>query len=422
CDTTLTCSAGDLIDNGPVTICPGEFATAEATGISVPGGACFGELRMNFIPDTLFPGTSGGLYPGGFSIGVTNPYSFDDDVNGIMSGNGLDSLRGRYWVQYFVQTTEGICFGDSLEVFFLAPDDPACSGVDCSVFDTAPVDLTKSFDPVNGVQDRVQVKWFKDSPQVRYSDEDAAACDLKFWPKRNLDPVTGAPVGSAIVAAPGDTINIVDMKKFQGDGVTPREIFKWPVKFRKNSDSPNARRADANIRYEWQVRCACEHGAGPESPWSVVKIFNTPDFDPETGIFTPPPGADLSHLSDAKQIASNTHKGVNTALPALSAKGPHKAVPVKIKRAAKPAFVAKSFSNEVSIKLYPNPTNDVLNIQLDSEVTSVNVKDMSGRTVIQETGNGSFLQISTATLSDGMYMVELEINGQITRKPFVVKK
>ncbi|NNK80309.1 MAG: hypothetical protein HKO93_02340, partial [Flavobacteriales bacterium] len=37
----------------------------------------------------------------------------------------------------------------------------------CQIFETAPVDLTKSFDPVNGLQDRVQVKWYKDTPEVK---------------------------------------------------------------------------------------------------------------------------------------------------------------------------------------------------------------------------------------------------------------
>ncbi|NNC83022.1 MAG: hypothetical protein HKN79_05550, partial [Flavobacteriales bacterium] len=96
----------------------------------------------------------------------------------------------------------------------------------CQVYDSPPVDLTKSFDPVNGVKDRVQLKWYKLSPFIRYSDQDAAACDIKFWKKRTLDPETGNPVGPVITNP--DTIQITDAKKFQGDGVTPREIFKWP--------------------------------------------------------------------------------------------------------------------------------------------------------------------------------------------------
>ena len=142
--------------------------------------------------------------------------------------------------------------------------------MDCSAFDTAPMDLSKSFDPVGGIEDRVQLKWYKASPQVRYTDEDAAMCDIKFWPKRDLDPVTGNPVGDAYVAP--DTTFIEDKVKTYPDG-SPREIFKWPVKYRADGAN-NAKRVEPNIRYEWQVRCECGHdGNGQESPWSDIKIF-----------------------------------------------------------------------------------------------------------------------------------------------------
>ncbi|NNC83621.1 MAG: hypothetical protein HKN79_08585 [Flavobacteriales bacterium] len=166
---------------------------------------------------------------------------------------------------------------------------------DCLEFETAPVDLNKSFDPVNGVRDRVQIKWYKSSPEVRYTDEDAAACDIKAWAKKTLDPETGEVTGT--ISDP-DTILLVDKKKFQADGITPREIFKWPLKFRADGVN-NANRVDPNIRYQWQVRCACEHGEGQESPWSEVKIFNTPDFDPSTGVFSTSGPEDPSKRLDA---------------------------------------------------------------------------------------------------------------------------
>ncbi|NND93864.1 MAG: T9SS type A sorting domain-containing protein [Flavobacteriales bacterium] len=154
----------------------------------------------------------------------------------------------------------------------------------CQVFETAPVDLTKSFDPVNGVKDRIQLKFYKASPFIKYSDEDAAACDIKFWKKRVLDPSTGNPTGP-VISNP-DTIQIIDAKKYQANGTSPREIFKWPIKYRADGVNNN-KRVEPNFRYEWQVRCACEHGEGIESPWSEIRLFNTPDFDPSTGIFTP---------------------------------------------------------------------------------------------------------------------------------------
>jgi hypothetical protein len=143
---------------------------------------------------------------------------------------------------------------------------------DCSAFESAPVDLTKSFQPVpypNGVIDRVQVKWYKASPQVKYSPEDNAACDIQFWPIRDL--LTNTPINDP------DTSLIPDRTK------PGQEFFKWPIKFQRADVQPN-------IRYRWRVRCACEEGAGLESPWSESRIFNTPDYDPVTNIYTPPGG------------------------------------------------------------------------------------------------------------------------------------
>ncbi|NNC82559.1 MAG: T9SS type A sorting domain-containing protein [Flavobacteriales bacterium] len=258
-----------------------------------------------------------------------------------------------------------------------------CSNfVDCSVFDTAPVDLTKSFDPVDGVEDRVQVKWFKASPQVRYSDEDAAMCDIKFWPKRDLDPVTGDPIGPAYVAP--DTVFINDKVKTYPGGA-PREIFKWPVKYRADGAN-NAKRAEPNIRYEWQVRCECGHdGNGQESPWSEIKIFNTPDFDPVTGINGSPSvqGAatkGLSHDQGAWSIAPNPNNGESLSITWDT-----------------------PLENDYSIRLY-----DLTGKQLmDRQITP-----SKGRTHRLELPQG---------LHPGIYLVQCTMNGLTTTKRLMVQ-
>lgn len=258
--------------------------------------------------------------------------------------------------------------------------------MDCSVFDTAPVDLTKSFDPVNGIQDRVQVKWFKDAPQVRYSDADAAACDIKFWAKRNLDPVTGNPTGPAI--SNPDTTDIVNARKFQPDGVTPREIFKWPVKFRADGANNN-KRAEPNIRYEWKVRCACEHGAGQESPWSEVKIFNTPDFDPATGIYTPPSGQG-NGAEETKWIGAE----------------------------------------EAQMKLFPNPNSGShINVEVPEGLEgdyAVQIIDMTGKVVYSDLlnlGKSRLINISFENdqLPTGIYLLNLNQTDKIYRSRFIVR-
>ncbi len=256
----------------------------------------------------------------------------------------------------------------------------SCPGCDPG---SAPVDLTKSFDPVNGVRDRVQVKWYKASPQVKYTDEDAVACDIKFWPKRDLDPVTGNPIGMAYVNP--DTTNIVDAKKFLADGISPRSIFKWPVKFRADGVN-NSKRALPNLRYEWKVRCACDHGLGAETPWSAIKIFNTPDFNPATGIYNGP---------IAPQEQSNGFK----------------------KQEA-----------EQELTLFPNPAQEILSVRLAEPMegmVTVMITDPSGRTImeIEESLKGNTLgPIDIEQLPVGIYQMTVIGERLNTAKSFVIAR
>lgn len=251
--------------------------------------------------------------------------------------------------------------------------------LNCQAFTSSPTDLNKSFDPVNGISDRVQLKWYKASPQIRYSDEDAAACDLKIWAKRTLDPTTGQVTGTIMDP---DTILLVDKKKFYPDGATPREIFKWPVKYRADGAN-NSKRVEPNIRYQWQVRCACEHGAGEESPWSAVKTFNTPDFDPVTGQVAP--GIDWNE----NQVKSGTEA----------------------------SYV---------IRVYPNPSyGKNLKVQfsdgLDGQVI---VRNLLGKELyrisVRESDSTLLIQFRKR-LPAGVYSIRFEGNGAIASSLFLVR-
>ncbi|NND32445.1 MAG: hypothetical protein HKN76_07630, partial [Saprospiraceae bacterium] len=225
--------------------------------------------------------TSNSIFEGSSGDGFIASCFEQSTSNSIFAGSHGDGFSALCYEQSTSNSIFAGSIGDGFSIGcgFLVDD--------CLVFETAPVDLTKSFDPVNGVKDRVQLKWYKAIPEIRYTDEDAAMCDIKFWKKRVLDPPTGNPIGPVILNP--DTILISDRKKTYPDD-SPREIFKWPVKYRADGVN-NSNRAEPNFRYEWQVRCECGHdGNGIESPWSDIKIFNTPDFDPVTGIYTPPIG------------------------------------------------------------------------------------------------------------------------------------
>ncbi|NND94317.1 MAG: T9SS type A sorting domain-containing protein [Flavobacteriales bacterium] len=250
--------------------------------------------------------------------------------------------------------------------------------LDCAVFEMAPTDLTKSFDPVNGVEDRVQLKFFKASPQVAYASEDSAACDILFWPKRFLDSETGQVVGDPIQDP--DSILLSQVQKMNNN-----PLFKWPVKYRADGAN-NAKRVDPNIRYQWKVRCYCQKGIGPVSPWSATKIFNTPDFDPSTGVNT-------------GGIQTRDNSGFKTV------------------------------TNTFKVDLYPNPTEGVLNLNYKTrkgDASTIMVMDMFGKVIYTEVilGSGDMMniQLDMSDLSIGNYILSIHNELQITTERFIVTR
>ena len=72
--------------------------------------------------------------------------------------------------------------------------------------------------------------------------------------------------------------------------------------------------------------------------------------------------------------------------------------------------------NNLQVTLYPNPTNDVLNIEMFNEVKSIEIYNIQGRKVIFSTQN----QINVSDLESGIYMIRIQdTNNAIATKKFV---
>jgi len=80
-------------------------------------------------------------------------------------------------------------------------------------------------------------------------------------------------------------------------------------------------------------------------------------------------------------------------------------------------------SNDLSqIKLFPNPANNVLNIVTSDQISQVKVMDLLGNVVMIQSENSSSIQLSTHSLSSGIYMVEIATQkGNYLRK-LTIKK
>lgn len=127
------CLAQDLFLDGPPAICPDETT---AVDINLP----------NQIPAG---GGEGIRFTNGTDVnivlsGITFPYTFDNDLNGLLSANDFDLFIGDFELQTFVYTDDNdvsnsIC-DESLEavsVTFYGEDDPACNEITCLAQDPA---------------------------------------------------------------------------------------------------------------------------------------------------------------------------------------------------------------------------------------------------------------------------------------------
>jgi hypothetical protein len=71
--------------------------------------------------------------------------------------------------------------------------------------------------------------------------------------------------------------------------------------------------------------------------------------------------------------------------------------------------------------IYPNPTSTVLNIESDEEIQSIQVADITGRTLITENNLATRnLQLATDFLAEATYFIHIKtISGKTAVKSFV---
>ncbi|MCB9256508.1 MAG: T9SS type A sorting domain-containing protein [Chitinophagales bacterium] len=127
-----TCDAGTLTSPASQDVCPGDLGTINVTGNSTPGDYSIG------FDDSA--GGTGGL-AGGFTLtgisGLDFPFTFDEDLNGVLSSNALPVLQGTWILTvYATDPSDNNCDSTATCIVnFLAANNPACggSGFDASV-------------------------------------------------------------------------------------------------------------------------------------------------------------------------------------------------------------------------------------------------------------------------------------------------
>lgn len=70
-----------------------------------------------------------------------------------------------------------------------------------------------------------------------------------------------------------------------------------------------------------------------------------------------------------------------------------------------------------TVKVFPNPANDVLNIQADGEVSNITITSLEGKVVKTTTDT----TIDVSTLNAGVYIYSVVVNGEVKTGNFVKK-
>ena len=78
--------------------------------------------------------------------------------------------------------------------------------------------------------------------------------------------------------------------------------------------------------------------------------------------------------------------------------------------------------NENNVSIYPNPANNVINVNAASNINTVEVFNMMGQKVAAFDANDTNVQINTTALSNGMYMMRITTENGVSNQKFTVAR
>jgi uncharacterized repeat protein (TIGR01451 family) len=79
----------------------------------------------------------------------------------------------------------------------------------------------------------------------------------------------------------------------------------------------------------------------------------------------------------------------------------------------------EEIASENSIKIYPNPTRDILRVEADNTLHTVAIYDLNGRLITSISDQGSAYQFNTSNLEGGIYLIRIRTGEKWLTKRFV---
>lgn len=405
CNPPGDCNAGELASTANQNICPGESALFETDGTeeipTAPGG-----YAIVFTPTT---GT-GGIDDVLTLFGVTLPYSFDSDLNGVLSFNDLPPFEGEWSISGFAYTDEADLEGtlcsetsESFLVNFLDANDPLCGGGACPEGEIE--DCNGNCVPADWVGDG-----FCDDGSFEYNgiaiflnceefDNDGGDCDINEdcttwlspspttgWSDFNNDPLSGAPVPV------GGVCPFIEITDF--------EVWK--------SEAYDMENVTAQTCYTFS------HCNGPGAG----------SWIPYYAIIAPSGAIDYEGLGDGDGCSvtwvaseSGTYKivinedgncgvaeSIDNGFPAITCNG------------AGCLTVSVNDETTNNFSIFPNPNNGqfVINYVGENGLALIEVMDVAGKVIIsnqQGVTSGTRLDMNVGNVR-GLYFVRITMNNQ----------
>ena len=88
-----------------------------------------------------------------------------------------------------------------------------------------------------------------------------------------------------------------------------------------------------------------------------------------------------------------------------------------------PSVGVNEVENNLGLRVFPNPANEVINISLNKEVSAtLTLLDVSGKVIKTQELNGISTSINTASLNSGVYFVTINDGTSVSTQKVVIKK
>ena len=79
--------------------------------------------------------------------------------------------------------------------------------------------------------------------------------------------------------------------------------------------------------------------------------------------------------------------------------------------------------DDYQLKIYPNPTSKILNIEISNKIENITLYDLTGEAVltINENNINSKYELDLTNFSKGIYLVQIKSNNEVFKQRIILQ-